>query len=93
MNTIDVWHVSKSKSFFAYHCIYHWNKEKLACLSTDKDCLIIAKWIESITNHLYWCVASAPDDDSDDIIKHWKSLMEHIIDMHDECCISCQSEP
>ena len=60
-------------------------KKKLACLSTNKDCSIVAEWIKSITNHLHWCVASAPEDNSDDIIKRWKSLMEHIIDTHDEC--------
>ena len=60
-------------------------KKKLAHLSTNKECSIIGDWIKSITNHLYWCVASATDGDGEDIVKRWKSLMDHIGDIHDDC--------
>jgi len=60
-------------------------KKKLARLSASKDCSIIGEWIRSITNHLYWCAASAPEGDGDDIVKRWKSLMDHICDSHDTC--------
>ena len=38
-------------------------KKKLAKLSQYKDCEIVGAWIKSITNHMYWCAASAPDGD------------------------------
>ena len=60
-------------------------KKKLARLFTNKDCSIIGKWTKSITNHLYWCAASAPEGEGDDIVKRWKSLMDHICDNHDTC--------
>ena len=60
-------------------------KKKLARLSTNKDCSIIGEWTKSITNHLYWCAASAPEGDGDDIVKRWKSLMDHICDEHATC--------
>ena len=59
-------------------------KKKLAHLSTNEECSIIGDWIKNITNHLYWCVASATDGDGEDIIKRWKSLMDHICDIHDD---------
>ena len=86
-----MWHISKGDVL--YHlCIVFESckvvfigiKKKLARLSNNKDCSIIGDWIKSITNHLYWCAASAPDD-SNDIVKRWKSLMDHICDIHDEC--------
>ena len=60
-------------------------KKKLARLSANKELSIIGDWIKSITNHLYWCVASATDGDGEDIVKCWKSLMDHIGDIHDDC--------
>ena len=57
----------------------------MARLSSNKDCSIIAEWIKSITNHLYWCAASSPEGDDIEIMKHWKSLMDHIYDSHDTC--------
>ena len=60
-------------------------KKKLASLSTNKEYSNIGDWIKSITNHLYWCVASATDGDGEDIVKRWKSLMDHIGDIQDDC--------
>ena len=54
-------------------------------LAQYKDCEIVGEWIKRITNHLYWCVASSPDGDSDQMAIRWKSLMEHTCDKHDEC--------
>ena len=61
----------------------------------------MGEWTKSIINHLYWCAASvtnddyAPDDASDDddddddngdkILQHWKSLMDHLCNIHDNC--------
>ena len=57
----------------------------MARLSGNKDSSIIAEWIKSITNHLYWCAASSPAGDGNEIVKRWKSLMDHICDSHDTC--------
>jgi len=54
-------------------------------LAQYKDFKVIGEWIKSITNHLYWCVASSPEGDGDEMVVRWKSLMEHICDRHDEC--------
>ena len=51
-------------------------------LAQYKDCKVIGEWIKSITNHLYWCVASSPEGDGDEMVVRWKSLMEHICDRH-----------
>ena len=60
-------------------------KKKLCWLSNTSECTIIAEWIKSITNHLYWCAASAPDGNGDDMVKRWKSLIDHICDIHKDC--------
>ena len=89
----DVWHISKSMSTCIYLYFAHDNerfqltgiKKKLACLAKTKQCDLIADWIKSITNHLYWCAASASDGDGEDIVKQWKSLMNHVCNTHDDC--------
>lgn len=57
----------------------------MAKLSKYKDCDIVGAWIKSITNHMYWCAASAPDGDGIQMVTRWKSLMNHLCDQHDEC--------
>ena len=57
----------------------------MAKLSQYKDCEIVGAWIKSITNHMYWCTASAPDGDGQLMANRWKSLMSHLIDQHDDC--------
>ena len=37
-------------------------KKKLLKLSKYKDRELIAEWMKSIINHLYWCVVSANGD-------------------------------
>ena len=59
--------------------------KKLCRLSNTSECAIIAEWIKSITNHLYWCAASALDGEGDDMVKRWKSLIDHICDIHEDC--------
>jgi len=60
-------------------------KKKLTHLAKTKKCDLIGDWIKSIPNHLYWCAASAPDGDSDEIVKRWNSLMNHPCNTHDSC--------
>ena len=87
----DVWHVSKGKllavNLHIKHteCTFIGLKKKLAKLSQYKDCDIVGDWIKSITNHMYWCAASAPDGDGQQMVDRWKSLMSHLCDEHDDC--------
>ena len=60
-------------------------KEKLQKLAKYKDCKVVGDWTKSITNHMYWCTASSPEGDGEQMVVKWKSLMEHICDKHDEC--------
>jgi len=57
----------------------------MANLSKYKDCDIIARWIKSIINHLYWCAASAPDGDGEQMVVRWQSLVNHLCNEHDDC--------
>ena len=59
--------------------------KKLCQLSNTSKCALIAEWIKSITNYLYWYAASAPYGEGDDMVKHWKSLIDHICDIHKGC--------
>ena len=34
---------------------------------------------------MYWCAASSPENNGDEMVVRWKSLMEHICDEHDNC--------
>ena len=84
----DVWHVSKGMLLLVYlHRHYLLTltgiKKKLARLANNKECSLIAEWIKSITNHLYWCAATGTD--GDDIVKQWKSLLHHLHNQHDDC--------
>ena len=54
-------------------------------LGKYKDCNIINDWIKSITNHMYWCAASTPENDCEQMAIRWKSLNDHICDNHEEC--------
>ena len=58
-------------------------KKKTSRLAKTKECSVIGDWIQSITNHLYWSTATASN--GDDIVKRWKSLMDHICNKHDDC--------
>ena len=43
-----------------------------------KDYDIVGALIKSITNHIYWCAASALDGDGKEMVTRWKSLMSHL---------------
>ncbi|XP_052277728.1 uncharacterized protein LOC127876462 [Dreissena polymorpha] len=69
-HSYDVWHVAKAV------------KKKLVALSKQKDCDHLFKWIKSITNHLYWAAASTSDEDGAVIVSKWKSVSNHIQNIH-----------
>ncbi|XP_064390936.1 uncharacterized protein LOC135338779 [Halichondria panicea] len=58
----DIWHVVKGL------------RKKLKALAKTKDCELVGKWEQSITNHMYWCVASTPDCKGDVMVAKWLSL-------------------
>jgi len=58
-------------------------KKKLARVAKTKDCELIGEWIKSITNHLCWCAANAPD--GDDLVKQCISLMNHLCNINEDC--------
>ena len=70
-------------------------KKKLAHLAIASECGVVGEWTKSIINHSYWYAASVPngyneaDDGSndigDEIVKHWRSLMDHLCNIHDKC--------
>ncbi|RXN16500.1 hypothetical protein ROHU_027486 [Labeo rohita] len=64
----DVWHLEKGLS------------KKLEQIARDKDCSIVKKWQHSIRNHLYWTAASSTS--RKEKIAKWKSLINHIQDIH-----------
>jgi len=35
-----------------------------------------------LANHLYWCVSTTPDDDSELVQAKWLSLDNHVHDVH-----------
>ena len=34
---------------------------------------------------MYWCAASAPNGDGEQMVIRWKSLMDHVCDSHESC--------
>ena len=60
-------------------------EEKITKAAKYKDCDVVGKWTKSITNHMYWCAASSPDGDDDEMVKRWKSLMDHLCNDHNSC--------
>ena len=48
----------------------------------QKDCDEVNSWIKSISNHLYWCAASTEGHDGDMVLSKWKSVANHIQNVH-----------
>ena len=66
---------SKLKYYVYLPYVHHKGlKKRLLKLSKYKDCKLIAKWMKSIINHLYWRAASA-DGDSEQIIVDGSHLL------------------
>ena len=57
-------------------------RKKLDKLAKTKDCEIVREWVQSIINHLYWCVASTTDGNGEMIQAKWSSLVNHIHNQH-----------
>ncbi|XP_062615668.1 uncharacterized protein LOC134277345, partial [Saccostrea cucullata] len=66
----DIWHVAKGTG------------KKLDALAKVKDCEIVGKWKQSITNHMYWSAGSTPDNNGDMIVAKWESVIQHLQNIH-----------
>ena len=58
--------------------------KKIDALAKQKDCEDAGLWRKSIVNHLYWVAATAPEGNEDMIEAMWKSVCNHIQDIHEE---------
>ena len=56
--------------------------KKLATLAKQKHCQVLHPWLRSISNHLYWCASSSPPGDGSLIVAKWKSIVNHIANIH-----------
>lgn len=55
--------------------------KKLERSSKKKGCEDIRPWIKSISNHMYW-VASSSGTDGDMKVAKWKSVVNHVANIH-----------
>ncbi|KAM7312877.1 uncharacterized protein ISCGN_009781 [Ixodes scapularis] len=65
----DLWHVSKGI------------KKKIVALAKSPQHKALARWLDTITRHLYWC-ARTSDNHGDLILAKWTSITRHICDVH-----------
>ena len=65
----DVWHLSK------------WVVKKLTSKARQKGCEELMPWIQSISNHLWWCAATC-DGNVVRLREKWKSVLHHIVNKH-----------
>lgn len=65
----DVWHVSKNIT------------KKLAAKAKTKDSSELGPWIQSISNHLWWCSATC-NGNAGVLKEKWLSLLHHITNIH-----------
>ncbi|KAI4785873.1 hypothetical protein KUCAC02_037498, partial [Chaenocephalus aceratus] len=47
----------------------------------QKKCALVAEWMRSILYHLYWCAATS-EGDADMLEARWKSMCNHIANIH-----------
>ena len=65
----DVWHLSK------------WVVKKLTSKAQQKGCEELSPWIQSISNHLWWCTATCGGN-VQLLREKWKSVLNHIVNKH-----------
>ena len=61
------------------------------------DCERLKEWIDTIINHLFWCVVSSPSNCPQLVLAKWKSMLDHLQNRHtgheDSLFRSCAHEP
>ena len=65
----DVWHLSK------------WVTKKLIKKAKKKSCVELLPWIQSVSNHLWYCAATC-DNNASILREKWLSLLHHITGKH-----------
>ena len=65
----DVWHLSK------------WVTKKLTKKAKKKSCVQLLPWIQSVSNHLWYCAATC-DNNAGILREKWLSLLHHITGKH-----------
>ena len=65
----DVWHLSK------------WVTKKLTKKAKKKANELLLKWVQSVSNHLWWC-AQTCDGDSEVLHEKWVSILHHVVNKH-----------
>ncbi|XP_064643195.1 uncharacterized protein LOC135497319 isoform X1 [Lineus longissimus] len=67
----DCWHIAKGV------------KKKMDNIAKKyKLCRILAKWSQSVSNHIFWCAASS-NGNGDLVEAKWLSILNHVADVHD----------
>ena len=56
--------------------------KNINALAKQKDCEQAGLWKKSIINHIYWSAASTPNGNPEVIATKYKSIMNHVIDVH-----------
>lgn len=56
-------------------------KKKIVALAKSPQHKALARWLDTITRHLYWC-ARTSDNHGDLILAKWTSITRHICDVH-----------
>ena len=80
----DVWHISK------------WVVKKLTNKAKLKGCEELFPWIQSISNHIWWCAATC-NRNVHLLREKWKSVLHHVVNKHKlsretlfhKCCHKC----
>ena len=65
----DVWHLSK------------WVTKKLTKKAKKKGNEVLLKWIQFVSNHLWWC-AQTCDGDAEVLHEKWVSILNHVVNKH-----------
>nr|XP_021326767.1 uncharacterized protein LOC100535115 isoform X2 [Danio rerio] len=79
----DIWHIGKSLG------------KALDAAAKDRECEDLKLWRPAVINHLYWTAASTPNGDADVMEAKWKSIVNHIQDIHqhDSPVFPCCAHP
>lgn len=65
----DVWHLSK------------WVTKKLTKKAKKKGNEVLLKWVQSVSNHLWWC-AQTCNGDAEVLHEKWVSILHHVVNKH-----------
>ena len=70
--------------FLSYYALYYTSgvKKKVEAASKRKNCDVLSRWSQSISNHLYFC-ASASNGNGEMLVDMWKSLLNHVANIHE----------